>query len=79
MKKNCQLHLFLETDLLETLQKEAQENDVSISEMCRQKLRQGSRPKKCEAFLGCSEMRPFLTLKKIEIMLENINCKLGKK
>ena len=61
MKKNCQLHLFLETDLLETLQKEAQENDVSISEMCRQKLRQGSR------------------LKKIEIMLENINVKLSKK
>jgi hypothetical protein len=61
MKKNCQLHLFLETDLLETLQKEAQENDVSISEMCRQKLRQSSR------------------LKKIEILLENINCKLERK
>jgi hypothetical protein len=37
--KNSQLHLFLETDLLNKLRKEAKEQGVSVSSLCRQKLR----------------------------------------
>lgn len=38
MGKNSQIHLFLETNLLETLKKQAIEENISVSELCRQKL-----------------------------------------
>ena len=51
MRKNCQLHLFLESDLLERLQREADNNEVSVSELCRDKLKQCSRLTKIEMML----------------------------
>lgn len=38
-KKNSHIHLLLETNLKEKLTKEAEEKCISISELCRQKLR----------------------------------------
>ncbi len=38
-KKNSHIHLLLETNLKEKLMKEAEEKSISISELCRQKLR----------------------------------------
>ena len=38
MPKNAQLHLFLESDVLESLKEEALQRDISVSELCRQKL-----------------------------------------
>ncbi|MEK6909256.1 MAG: hypothetical protein AABX23_04360 [Nanoarchaeota archaeon] len=40
MKKNSQLHLYLETDLLDKLKKIAEENKVSVSEICRRKIKE---------------------------------------
>ena len=51
MRKNCQLHLFLESDLLERLQGEADDNETSVSELCRDKLKQASRLTKIEMML----------------------------
>ncbi|VVB83899.1 Uncharacterised protein [uncultured archaeon] len=39
MKKNNQLHIFVETKLLNTLIEEAQKEEISLSELCRSKLR----------------------------------------
>jgi hypothetical protein len=39
MKKNNQLHIFIETKLLEKLIEEATKEGVSLSELCRSKLR----------------------------------------
>lgn len=38
-KKNSHIHLLLETNLKEKLVKEAEERNIGISELCRQKLR----------------------------------------
>ncbi len=38
MKKNAQIHLWLETELKERLEKEAKEYNLSLCEFCRQKL-----------------------------------------
>lgn len=39
MKKNSQLHIWIETPLLEKLKKEAEENGMGYPELCRRKLR----------------------------------------
>ncbi len=51
MGKNSQIHLFLETELLEALKWEADENKISISELCRQKLRECSKLTRIEILL----------------------------
>lgn len=38
-KKNSQIHLLLETDLMDRLRTEAKEKQITISEVCRQKIR----------------------------------------
>ena len=38
MKKNHQIHLFLDKDLKEKLQKEADKLEIPLSELCRHKL-----------------------------------------
>lgn len=38
MKKNAQIHIWLETELKELLEKQAQEAKISLNELCRQKL-----------------------------------------
>jgi len=51
MPKNSQLHLLLETDLLETLKRDAEKSGISVSELCRQKLREFSQLTKIEIML----------------------------
>lgn len=51
MKKNTQLHLVVETDFFERLKKQAQEEGTTISELCRQKLKECSRLTKIELML----------------------------
>jgi len=51
MGKNSQIHLFIETELKERLEKEAEENCISLSELCRQKIRTGNRLKRIEEIL----------------------------
>jgi hypothetical protein len=51
MKKNSQIHLFLETDLKEKLEKQAQEQELSFSELCRQKLKENDRLMRIEDML----------------------------
>ncbi len=42
MKKNHQIHLFLEKNLKEKLQREANKLEISLSELCRYKLQNSS-------------------------------------
>ncbi len=42
MKKNSQIHIYLETDLYDKLEKQAQENNISLSQFCRKKLQENS-------------------------------------
>ena len=51
MKKNCQLHLFLETELLDQLKKQANEENISVSELCRKKLTESSKINRIEFML----------------------------
>jgi hypothetical protein len=41
-KKNHQIHIFLDKDLREVLEREATEKNISLSELCRQKLKENS-------------------------------------
>ena len=43
MKKNSQLHLWLETETLEKISLEAEERGLSIADICREKLRKGDK------------------------------------
>lgn len=43
MKKNSQIHIFIETELKDKLEKQAQEQEISFSEICREKLRGNSK------------------------------------
>ena len=38
MKKNSQLHIWLETELKDRLERQAEEEDISLCEFCRRKL-----------------------------------------
>ena len=40
MGKNSQIHLFLETEILESLKIEAGNLDISLSQLCRKKLKE---------------------------------------
>ena len=40
MNKNAQLHIFIDNKLLDNLKEQAFQRDISVSELCRQKLRQ---------------------------------------
>ena len=51
MKKNSQIHIFLETELKEKLGKQADDEGISISELCRQKLKENSQLEKIEMML----------------------------
>ncbi len=51
MGKNAQIHLYLETDLHEALLREAKQRKISISELCRQKLRESSQLTRIELLL----------------------------
>lgn len=55
MKKNSQIHIFVETDLRESLEKQAIEGGISVSELCRQKLKGNSRLDRIELVLNKME------------------------
>ena len=40
MKKNSKLRIVIETEVFDRIKNQAKENEVSISEFCRQKLRE---------------------------------------
>lgn len=46
--KNSQIHLILETNFKNKLKAEAKDNEISLSELCRRKLRQNSQLTKIE-------------------------------
>ena len=52
MKKNAQIHLLIESELIERLKSEASEKNVSLSEICRQKLKQDHQLNRIENILG---------------------------
>jgi hypothetical protein len=59
MKKNSQLHLHLETELLERLKKEADEQFITVAELCRLKLRQASFSKEMYLILKSIEKKVY--------------------
>lgn len=51
MKKNSQIHLYLDTSLLEEIKREARDNDISISEFCRKKFKPSIQLERIEKIL----------------------------
>ena len=39
MKKNSQIHILIETEIKQKLEKEAEEKKITLSELCRKKLK----------------------------------------
>ena len=39
MNKNSQIHFYIETDILKILKKQASQEDITVSKLCREKLR----------------------------------------
>ena len=50
-KKNSQIHFVLKTSLKELLEKEAKLEEISLAELCREKLRHNSRLVRIEMIL----------------------------
>jgi len=51
MKKNYKIHLVIDKELAENLKKFAEEDNLSIAEICRQKLRGNSQLTRIELML----------------------------
>ncbi len=51
MKKNSHIHIVIETEYIDKLRKEAEEKGVTLSELCRQKLRCFTQLDKIETML----------------------------
>jgi hypothetical protein len=51
MRKNAQLHLLIESEILDHLRKEASMEEITISDLCRAKLNQNSRLARIESIL----------------------------
>jgi len=43
MKKNSKIHLWIETDLKRSIERQAREEGISVCEFCRRRLREYSR------------------------------------
>lgn len=52
MKKNSKIHLWLETSLKESIEKQAKEEGVSVCEFCRKKLKENSKLNNIEFIVG---------------------------
>ena len=52
MRKNFQIHLYLETELVEKLKKEAVDKKKSVSDICRQKLKEDMQLDRIETMIG---------------------------
>ena len=46
--KNSQIHLFLETDLLNSLKLDSEKEGITVSELCRRRLRESQNFKKLQ-------------------------------
>ncbi len=57
MKKNSQIHLRLETELINLLKKQAQESGMFVAELCRRKLKENLPLMKIEMMLERIEKR----------------------
>lgn len=42
MKKNSQIHFFIETEILNILKRQANEEGITLSKLCRERLREQS-------------------------------------
>lgn len=51
MRKNFQIHLRIETEVIEALRKQAQECGTSLGELCRQKIKGYSHLSRIESLL----------------------------
>ena len=51
MRKNHQLHFYIDKDLKQVLEREAEERGVSLSELCRQKLKESSQLTRLELLI----------------------------
>ena len=51
MKKNSEIHLKLETDLIDKLKKQAVNDDISFSELCRKRLKDNIQLDRIEALI----------------------------
>jgi len=51
MKRNSKIHLWLETDLKESVEKQAREEGISVCEFCRRKLKENQRIVKIEIMI----------------------------
>jgi len=52
MRKNCQLHFWIESDLLEKLKKESDETNINLPELCRRKLKSSPRLDRLEFMIN---------------------------
>ena len=52
MNKNSKIHLWIETELFEALKKQALEQGISLSDICRQKLKYNSQLDRIEMMIG---------------------------
>jgi hypothetical protein len=52
MKKNSEIHLKLETDLFERIKKQAIEEGITISEVCRRRIKENSQLTRLEFLIG---------------------------
>ena len=51
MKKNAHIHLLVESELLEKIKKQAEHQELTISELCRQRLKDNSQLDRIELLL----------------------------
>jgi hypothetical protein len=51
MRKNCKLRIRLETEVLQSLKKQAEQEGITLSELCRQKLMGSSKLTEIEIIL----------------------------
>ena len=48
MKKNSQIHFHLDTESYEKIKKEAREKGITVSELCRARIKEGDRLERIE-------------------------------
>lgn len=52
MKKNYQLHLRIESEIIEQLKKQAKISNLSLAELCRKRIRDSSQLQRIEIILN---------------------------
>ncbi len=57
MKKNYQLHIVVDKNLYETIKKEAMENEISMGDICRLKLKEYNKLVKIELMIENMQKR----------------------